>query len=354
LALRNADDVRGILHLLEKGGLQMNSWFTILSGIQFDNLWWLLLLPLAAAGSAVYRLFWRRNRPGVLFPSVSELRSAGYAALSLFSKFPEWLHWLVLALIVLALAGPRAPFPPSTRNTVGIDIIIALDVSDSMNTPDFGGKSRFVGARNAAMRFIDNRPADRIGLVVFSGGSFARCPLTLDHDVLGRLANTVSPGFFDEPGTAIGTAILTATNRLKASSSREKALVLITDGENNAGEVTPETAARLAANYGIRIYTVFAGKEARPFENARSTDLNRKGRNELEAVARISGGRMFSAGDVFGLMKSFQDIDRLEKTRLKGRMPSRTMELYPWLLMTAGLLLFVEQALSATRFIRIP
>lgn len=332
----------------------MNALLTILTGIRFDNPWWLLLLPMAVGGSITYRLFWRNNRPGVLFPSVSALRSAGFAALSLFSKFPEWLHWLVLVLIVLALSGPKAPFPPSSRDTVGIDIMIALDVSESMNTPDFSGKSRFEGARDAAMRFIDNRPADRIGLVVFSGGSFTRCPLTIDHDVLERLAETLKPGFFDEPGTAIGTAILTATNRLKAAPSKEKALVLITDGENNAGEVSPETAARLAANHGVRIYTVFAGKEARAFENVKNTDSSRKGRNELEAVARISGGRMFSAGDLFGLMKSFRDIDRLEKSRLKGRMPGRTMELYPWLLMSAVLLLFAEQALSATRFIRIP
>ncbi|NTW53336.1 MAG: VWA domain-containing protein [Chlorobaculum sp.] len=332
----------------------MNSLLSILTGIRFDNPWWLLLLPLAVGGSVAYRLLWRKNRPGVLFPSVLALRSAGFAALSLFSKFPEWLHWLVLVLIVLALSGPRAPFPPSTRDTVGIDIMIALDVSASMNTPDFGGKSRFTGARDAAMRFIDNRPADRIGLVVFSGGSFTRCPLTLDHEVLERLSETLSPGFLDEPGTAIGTAILTATNRLKASPSKEKALVLITDGENNAGEVTPETAARLAANYGIRVYTVLASRESGLFDSGKKADLNLKGRSELETVARISGGRMFTAGDMFGLMKSFRDIDRLEKTRLKGRMPARTMELYPGLLMAAVLLLITEQALSATRFIRIP
>lgn len=346
--------MRGILHLQEKGGPKMNSWFTIVSGIRFDEPWWLLLLPLAAAGSAVYRLFWRKHRPGVLFPSVSALRGAGYAALTLFSKFPEWLHWLVLALVVLALSGPKAPFPPSSRDSAGIDIMIALDVSESMNTPDFGGKSRFEGARDAAMRFIGKRPADRIGLVVFSGGSFTRCPLTLDHDVLAQLAETVSPGFFEEPGTAIGTAILTAANSLKKSSSKEKALVLITDGENNAGEVSPETAARLAANYGIRIYTVFAGKEARASDSDKGAALSRKGQSELETVARISDGRMFSASDAFGLMKSFRDIDRLEKTRLKSRMPSRTMELYPWLLLSAVCLLLAEQALSATRFIRIP
>ena len=332
----------------------MKSLFTIVSGIRFDNPWWLLLLPLAVGGSAVYRLVWRKNRPGVLFPSLQSLRGTGFAARSLFSKFPDFLHWLALSILVLALSGPRAPFPPSTRDTVGIDIMIALDVSASMNTPDFGGKSRFEGARDAATRFIDNRPADRIGLVVFSGGSFTRCPLTIDHDVLERLAETLTSGFFDEPGTAIGTAILTATNRLRAASSREKALVLITDGENNAGEVSPETAARMAANYGIRIYTVFAGKQTGMFDSDKKPDLNLKGRRELETVSRISGGRMFTAGDPFGLMKSFHDIDRLEKSRLKGRVQGRTMELYPWLLMVAVLLLCTEQALSATRFIRIP
>jgi Ca-activated chloride channel family protein len=332
----------------------MNALITILGGIRFDNPWWFVLLPVAVAGSFAYRFFRREKRPGVLFPSVATLRSAGFAASSFISNLPQWLHWTALVLIIFALSGPRAPFPPSSRDTTGIDIMIALDISESMRQGDFGGKSRFSAAREAALKFIDSRTADRIGLIVFSGGSFTRCPLTLDHAVLGRLAETVSPGFFDEPGTAIGTAVLTATNRLRSSSSKEKVLVLITDGENNAGEVNPATAARLAAQHGIRIYAVFAGKQAKAVDTASTTALSRKGYDDLAGLAQISGGKMFSAGDIFGLMKTFRDIDRLEKTRLKGRTPARSMELYPWILMSAVLLLAIEQALSATRFIRIP
>lgn len=332
----------------------MKSLLNIIGGLRFDEPMWLLLLPLAAAGAVVSRLFRKSGRPGMLFPSVEGLRKSGFAAGLLISRLPEWLRWLVIVCVVLALSGPRAPFPASSRDTTGIDIMVALDVSESMREEDFGGKSRFEAARNAALKFIDNRPSDRIGLVVFSGGSFTRCPLTMDHEVLGRLAGTVSPGFFEEPGTAIGTAVLTATNRLKSSASKEKVLVLITDGENNAGEVSPVTAARLAAQYGIRIYTVFSGKQARVFDAATSSSLSRKGREELTEMARVTGGRLFSAGDFFGLMQSFREIDRMEKTRMKGRMPGRTLELYPSLLLSAIVLLVFEQVLSATRFLRIP
>jgi Ca-activated chloride channel family protein len=332
----------------------MNEFIRIVSGVSFDEPWWLVMLPLAILVAFAFRFFGRKGRPGMLFPSVDTLRSAGFAAGPLISRLPDWIRWLAMAAAVLALSGPRAPFPASSRDTSGIDMMLALDVSESMQQADFGGKTRFSAARDAAMRFIDNRPFDRIGLIVFSGGSFTRCPLTVDHEVLGRLTETVTPGFFQEPGTAIGTAVLNATNRLRASQSKEKVLVLLTDGENNAGEVSPVTAARLAAQNGVRIYTVFAGKGGLSFDAGVTPALSLKGRQELTEVARISGGRMFTAGDLIGLMRTFQDIDRLERTRLKGHIPARSMELYPWLLMSAVFLLVVEQALSATRFIRIP
>ncbi|NTW53031.1 MAG: VWA domain-containing protein [Chlorobiaceae bacterium] len=332
----------------------MMDFFRIASGVSFDEPWWLVLLPVAVLLALFMWFYGRKELPGVLYPSVGAVRYAGFAANPLISMLPVGIRWLALYAALLALAGPRAPFPASDRNTTGIDIMLALDVSESMKQTDFGGKTRFSAAREAAMRFIDNRPSDRIGLIVFSGGSFTRCPLTIDHEVLGRLAETITPGFFEEPGTAIGTAVLTATNRLKPTRSKEKVLVLLTDGENNTGEVSPVTAARLAAQNGIRIYTVFAGKDAQSSEAGKSPALSMKGRQELAEVARISGGAMFNAGDLFGLMKSFRDIDRLEKTRLKSHMPGRSVELYPWLLMSAVILLVVEQSLLATRFMRIP
>lgn len=327
----------------------------IISGIRFEEPWWLVLLPLMFVFAVTKRIAGHRPRLAILFPALDTLRREGLAVHPLVARLPALFRWTALVAGVLALSGPRAPFPPSALSSNGIDIMLALDVSESMQQLDFDGRSRFSAAQEAASQFIDSRPADRMGLVVFSGGSFARCPLTLDHEVLRKLVEAITPGFFQEEGTAIGTAILTSVNRLKASESKEKVLVLLTDGENNAGEVSPVTAARLAAQNGIRIYTVFAGRSAsRSSGGTESGLLSEQGRNEIGEVARISGGSMFSAGDKPGLMRTFQEIDRLEKTRMKGRLLTHTAELYPWLIMSAALMLIVEALLSATRFIRIP
>lgn len=329
---------------------------SIISGLKFTNPWWLFLLPILATLDGWKRIIARRRQPGVLFPGIGRLRREGLAVNPLKGTFPAALRWLALSAGVLALAGPRAPVQPSAMTSSGIDIMLALDISESMRQRDFDGKSRFDAARDAAREFIDNRKADRIGLLVFSGRSFTRCPLTLDHEVLDRLVDTVEPGFIQEQGTAIGTAVLTATNRLEASESKEKVLVLITDGENNSGEVAPGTAARLAAGKGVRIYTVFAGKTGAvlPAETTTVAVSPRPGREELAEVSRVSGGRMFTADDPLGMSRTFKDIDRLEKTRLQGSRSGRTAELYPWMLMAAGVMLVLELGLSSTRFMRIP
>jgi len=324
--------------------------------LQFSDPWWLLLLP-AMAGFAAWRWFsGRRQRPGVLFPGVARLRRERLAFNPVLGAIPSILRWMALAAGVIALAGPRAPVPALELASNGIDIILALDVSESMRQRDFDGKSRFDAARDAAREFIEGRPSDRIGLIVFSGGSFTSCPLTLDHDLLVRLVDSMAPGVIREPGTAVGMAVLTATNRLKASESGEKVIVLLTDGENNVGEVGPVTAARLAAQNGIRIYTVYAGKQSGEIlsDSSGTAVALRKDREELADAAKVSGGRLFRAGDQAGLNRTFRDIDRLEKTRLLGRRQGRTAELYPWVLMAAGLMLVIEMALSSTRFMRIP
>ncbi|NTV02369.1 MAG: VWA domain-containing protein [Chlorobiaceae bacterium] len=327
----------------------------ILAWLRFSDPWWLLLLP-AVGGYALFRWFvGRRQHPGVLFPGVARLRREKLAVNPVAGVLPATLRWLAFAAGVLALAGPRAPIPASDLASNGIDLMLALDVSESMRQRDFDGKSRFDAARDAAREFIDSRPADRMGLLLFSGGSFTSCPLTLDHDLLDRLVEAIEPGVIREPGTAIGMAVLTATNRLKASESGEKVLVLLTDGENNAGEVGPATAARLASQQGIRIYTVFAGRNSPPLPaDSTAASALRPGRADLAEMARVSGGRTFSADDPLGLSRTFRDIDRLEKTRLVGRRQGRTAELYPWLLMAAGLMLVAEMALSSTRLMRIP
>ena len=328
----------------------------IIAWLRFSDPWLLLLLP-AVGGYALFRWFTgRQKRPGVLFPGVARLRREKLDVNPLLGALPATLRWLAFTAGVLALAGPRAPIPAADLASNGIDLMLALDVSESMRQRDFDGKSRFEAARDAAREFIDRRPADRVGLILFSGGSFTSCPLTLDHDLLDRLVESIEPGLIREPGTAIGMAVLTATNRLKASESGEKVLVLLTDGENNAGEVGPATAARLASQKGIRIYTVFAGRSSAelPADSTASASALRQGRSELAEMAKVSGGRTFSANDQVGLDRTFRDIDRLEKTRLLGRRQGRTAELYPWLLMAAGLMLAAEMALSSTRLMRIP
>ncbi|NTU67745.1 MAG: VWA domain-containing protein [Chlorobiaceae bacterium] len=326
----------------------------ILAWLRFSDPWWLLLLP-AMGGYVLFRWFFgRRQRPGVLFPGVARLRREMLAINPIAGALPATLRWLAFAAGVLALAGPRAPIPASDLAANGIDLMLALDVSESMRQRDFDGKSRFDAARDAAREFIDSRPSDRMGLLVFSGGSFTSCPLTLDHDLLDRLVDSIEPGIIREPGTAIGMAVLTATNRLKASESGEKVLVLLTDGENNTGEVGPATAAKLASENGIRIYTVFAGRSHGALPADSTASAPRQGRAELAEMARLSGGRTFSADDPVGLSRTFHDIDRLEKTRLTGRRQGSTAELYPWLMLAAGLMLAAEMALSSTRLMRIP
>jgi Ca-activated chloride channel family protein len=230
-----------------------------------------------------------------------------------------------------------------------------------MQQKDFEGKTRLEAAQSVARQFIGQRSGDRVGLVVFSGKSFTQCPLTIDHQVLGMLLDNISSSSIKESGTAIGTAILTATNRLRASESRDKALVLLTDGENNAGEIAPVTAAQLAVQNGVRIYTIFAGRTEGGTVSVEasvsagdSLSTVAVGRDDLEEIARISGGNSFSAGDFAGLRQTFRDIDRMEKSRLQSRVSARKAELFPWLLLPAFWLLVAEMALTNIRMIRIP
>ncbi len=334
----------------------MERFVDIVGGFRFSDPGVLLLLPALAVFAGLKWAAARRWRPGVLFPAVAKLRRAGLTVNPVVAILPALLRWAALVAAVVALAGPRVPMPPSPLSSRGIDIMLALDVSESMRLRDFDGQSRFEAARDAARDFVETRSADRIGLLAFSGGSFTSCPLTLDHDMLERLIDSMAPGIIKEPGTAIGTAILTATNRLRYSESPEKVLVLLTDGENNVGEVGPSTAARLAAQRGIRIYTVFAGKPTSeaPDNGPSGPDAVAKAHAELLDVAASTGGRMFSADDPDAMARTFHDIDRLEKTRLSGHRLAHTVELYPWLLLAAGLFLAVEMACSSTRFLRIP
>ena len=197
--------------------------------------------------------------------------------------------------------------------------------------------------------------------MLFSGKSFTRCPLTQDHQLLGKLVKSVSVDDISEKGTAIGSAILVGTNRLKASVSKEKVMVLVTDGKHNAGEVGPLTAAEIAASEGVRIYTIGA-EQGSLDSNGQATGVLPEGIDEdgglneqmLQRVSRSTGGSYFQASDERGLKETFRQIDTLERSRFEGEMLTRRAELYPWLLLPSCILLGTGMVLGNTRLLRIP
>ncbi len=297
---------------------------------------------------------------GMMFPGVGRLSASGLATGGAWARLPIWFIWIAVVLAVLSAGRPRMLVERPAVSTRGVDIVLAMDISESMLQGGFGGNSRLEAAKEVALRFIQRRPKDRFGLVLFRGKSFTQCPLTLDHRVLGTLVKNVSVNAIGDEGTAIGSAILAGTNRLKASVSREKIMVLLTDGENNSGEIGPLTAAELAAGEGVRIYAIGAGPDRvnriGPSENIAAIAEERGRFNEqtLREIARLTGGHYFRVSDKRGLEISFREIDMLERRRFDGRMEEEWMELYPWLVFPALVLLFTGLVLGNTRCLKIP
>ena len=336
----------------------MQEWFAHLPGLELAEPWWLLLLPV------FFMAAWFRERrerlgkrPAILFPGLEQLRDSGFAAGRLLRLMPQWLRWSALFLSVIALTGPHLLYRQTEAEAMGIDVMLVLDISESMLQKDFAGESRLDAAKEVARNFVLHRSNDRIGLVVFRGKGYTQCPLTLDHDVLAMLIDRLSPRVIQDEGTAIGTAILIALNRLKASESSHKAIILITDGENNTGEVGPATAAGFAVQDGIRIYSINAGV----ISSGNRVDVSGEKGNHtvmdeesLRGIARNTGGRYFAVNDPAAFEETMRAIDRLEKKRISGTIMERRSGLFTSLLSIVLVLLFLEMLLSNTRFLRIP
>ena len=336
----------------------MLDWFTRMPRLELAEPWWLLLLPLLAL-AAWFRAWLERagRAPAILFPALERLKDSGFEAPRWLPQLPQWLRWCALVLSVLALAGPSLLFRQTEAESKGIDVILALDISESMLQSDFGGKNRLDAAREVARSFVLRRSNDRIGLVVFRGKGYTQCPLTLDHDVLALLLDRLSPGVIQEDGTAIGSAILIAVNRLKVSESLHKVLLLVTDGENNAGEIGPATAAGIAARSGIRIYVIDAGfnvVKAGGDPSGESGIHSQKDEESLQGIARTTGGGYFRVEDPAAFDETIRAIDRLEKKRLAGPVMEHRSGLFFQLLLLVLVLLFLEAVLSNTRLLRIP
>jgi Ca-activated chloride channel homolog len=322
-------------------------------GDKFANpvfLWLLLFLP--AIG---YYLWWRREKMTVVLQ---------FSSLQIFGKIPRTmrermryipvgLRMMAIALFIIALARPQSVSDKQNISTEGIDIVLELDLSGSMLAEDFN-PNRIEAAKQVASEFIDGRMNDRIGLVVFSAESFTQCPLTTDYLVLKGLLRDVKNGMIAD-GTAIGLAIANGVNRLKDSKAKSKVMILLTDGVNNRGEIDPITAARIAATYGIRIYTVGVGAHGEapypvqtPFGIRRQmipVDLDEK---VLTQVADMTGGKYYRATDNRKLKAIYKEIDQLERTKIEVTAYKRYSELYGGWLIAGLLALVLEIGLTST------
>ncbi len=337
-----------------------------LSGFSFAHpaRLWLLVLPLL--------LLWRRGRaggaPAVVYSSTDILRQIGRPRPARIGAVSNWLLALALAAGVAALARPQLSNSFTHVEASGIDIMIALDVSRSMLTEDFsigGHRANRVNAiKEITQRFIDARPNDRIGLLAFAGQPYLVSPPTLDHGWLSdNLESRVQIGLVED-GTAIGTALISAANRLKNREAKSRIIVLLSDGENNAGRVNPDTAAEAVRALGLKIYTIGVGTNGMapypvgrdPFtgETQYQTIQAEFGEKALSEVARIAGGHFFRADSSKALEGIYAQIDQLEKTTVQISKYREYHDLFPWLAALASALLTGQMAFSQTLGKRLP
>jgi Ca-activated chloride channel family protein len=315
--------------------------------VRFEHPWWLLL---GLTGPAI--LLWVRARrvraASVGYPDLAHLRSLRRRAKARWLVVPPVLQVAALVLIGGAMARPQAQWQDIEGETLGLDIMLVLDVSGSMKSQDFKPHDRFHVARDVMAEFIGSRPADRLGLVVFARQAFTQCPLTVDRAALVRLLQNTHIGMIQD-GTALGSAIATAANRLTKSDAKSKVMILLTDGRNNAGPVDPVTAARAAGALGVRIYTIGAGRPGvhpfpiddpvwgRRYVNM-PLDLDEE---TLKAVADTTGGAYYRARTENALAEIYDQIGELEKSRLPVKAITRHEQLFHRLALPALVLLFV-------------
>ncbi len=321
-----------------------------LKSLEFANielLWLLLIVPLLTAW-----YIWKKNRMQTAF-SVSTGKPF-FITKSIKPKFrhiPFILRMLTLVFVIIALARPQSTISHKQVDVEGIDIVMALDISGSMMAMDFR-PNRLEACKNVMKTFIENRPDDRIGLVVYSGEAYTKCPLTTDHQTLLRSLESVKFGIIED-GTAIGDGLGTAINRLRDSKAKSKVIVLLSDGVNNAGHIDPYSAADIAHEFGIRVYTIGCGTigEA-PISTPYGTMYTKVEIDEplLKTIAQKTGGKYFRAQNKAKLKEVYDEIDQMEKTRItEYQFTNKPDEFFPFL-MIALILFSLEILLRYTVF----
>ena len=328
--------------------------------LQPDWFWLMALLPLV--------LLWRGRRGPVAAIEYSHVGLAREVARTSRSRIGRWV-WLfpILAgaLMIAGLARPQRTHSRTEVTANGIDIVLALDVSGSMQALDFlvdhQRVNRIAVVKSVVAKFIEERPSDRIGMIAFAGAPYLVSPITLDHDWLQQNLERVNIGTGDD-GTAIGSAIAAGVNRLRMTHAKSKVLILLTDGMNNTGKIAPYAAAEAAKAMGVKIYTIgvgVRGKAPIPVKDElgnlhiimATVDVDEK---TLQSVADVTGGRFYRATNTDSLQQIYDQINRLERTAQTVQKFEHVEELYAWTLVPAAALLALGFLLQQTRFRRLP
>ena len=308
-------------------------WFSMstLTNFNWQNEAWLYALWIIPVFFLIRWIISARNRKTLAIAlSKSNIKSDPWALLRFI---PALFFLLALIGLMIALARPQVTNEQVEQWSEGIDIMLTVDISESMRIEDFR-PNRLEAAKDVATNFVRGRFQDRIGLVIFSGEAYSRSPLTTDYDLLHSYIAEVSFELIENSGTAIGSALAVGTNRLRESESKSKVLILLSDGDNTAGNIDPITAAKLAAAYGIKIYTIAIGREGKVpfgkdfFGQTRYVE-NTLDETNLREIAKIGLGKFYRVSDKKALEAVFAEIDQLEKAEIKESRYKDTTDYYP-------------------------
>lgn len=324
-----------------------------MNNFEFQHPWFLILLILIPI--MVWWQYWGKSKKSskVAFPHVGSIEGIKNFK-SLLYTYAPLLRYLALASLILALARPVLVLKEEEVKAEGIDILLVMDLSSSMLARDFD-PDRLTVSKNMAQDFIDKRPYDRFGLVVFAGESFTQSPLTTDHRIVKDFLGTLESGMLED-GTAIGMGLASAVNRLKESEVESKVVILLTDGVNNAGYIKPMTAAEIANELNVKVYTIGVGtmgKAVSPISR-RSDGVYVFGLSRVEIdeellteISELTGGRYFRATDEISLERIYDEIDRLEKTEIEVSVFKRYSEEYRRFLLWTFIFLGIEWFLKS-------
>ena len=334
-----------------------------MQNLRFENPEWLLLLLFLPLLVYVFVRRKRFRQSSVRYSDISKFNELKVPVSIKLSNLLAVLKILGLALLIVAMARPQAGRSTREGSSDGIDIMLTLDVSSSMelNDLDNGERTRLEVAKQVVSDFISGRESDRIGMVVFAGESFTQCPLTLDYNILLDFLRGIPIAEKSWDGTAIGMALINAVNRLREAEGRSQVVILLTDGVNNSGEIDPQTAAETAAAVGVRVYTIGIGSDGSIRRAVPGIFGTRYQNVEVEideetlrAVAEKTGGKYYRATSEQKLEQIYEEIGELERSEITSEIHVEYSERYTMFLWTGLVMLLAEILLSNTRFRKLP